>query len=226
MRILPGTTDLWRFLANRFGWSFELLQQLLPTVFGLLAGVLILALVAAAVFIGARKKKGPFAFGYAALLVLLVVGTLLSPTPMMSGSSLPTDCGLDVIASHEVAGAHLADPTGLVAHGQVHNVHSDGWFRGIFLRVIDGQRPSQKRIVGPGQANHDELAGQDRRGHFRATEPEPVGIAGQWDMLLDGHGFVPGAIGITRAEMGFIHAQFSFAWLPARGAAALRFLQG
>lgn len=119
MRILPGTTDLWRFLANRFGWSYELLQQLLPTALGLLAGLLILALAAAA-FVWALRKKGSLAPGYLALAALLVVGTLLSPTPVMSGSSLPSDCGLDVIASHEAVGAHLAKiiPPGSLVYWQ------------------------------------------------------------------------------------------------------------
>ncbi len=167
MRILPGTTDLWRFLTNRFGWSFELLQQLLPTVFGLLAGVLILALVAAAVFIGARKKKGPFAFGYVALLVLLVVGTLLSPTPMMSGSSLPSDCGLDVIASHEAAGAHLARliPPGSLVY----------WQNDLsplpLLYLLPGVR------VFPPQLNHWYT-------YFQGGDPDQLSRQGFWNAEL------------------------------------------
>ncbi len=125
------------------------------------------ALVAAAVFIGARKKKGPFAFGYVALLVLLVVGTLLSPTPMMSGSSLPSDCGLDVIASHEAAGAHLARliPPGSLVY----------WQNDLsplpLLYLLPGVR------VFPPQLNHWYT-------YFQGGDPDQLSRQGFWNAEL------------------------------------------
>ncbi|MEA4909605.1 MAG: glycosyltransferase family 39 protein [Anaerolineaceae bacterium] len=107
LRILPGTNELWRSLSNKFGWSYEFQQQVLPTAAGLLFAVGLLALCLA-YFLLRRKARLQWGAAVSALLAFFLLGSLLAPTPVFSGSSLPNDCGLDVIASHEAAGAHLA----------------------------------------------------------------------------------------------------------------------
>lgn len=106
MRIRPGTTELWRSLSNKFGWSFEDLQRMLPTAAGLALGVLLL--LAAAWLAGRLARRGSSWSGSAlALCIFLALGALLSPTPLFGGVGL-TDCGGDVIQSYEAAGQALA----------------------------------------------------------------------------------------------------------------------
>ena len=52
-RILPGQTEIWRLLHNKFGWPFENLERILPAFFAL--GIFIL--VCFILFISTRKRK-------------------------------------------------------------------------------------------------------------------------------------------------------------------------
>ncbi len=129
MRIQPGSTELWRSLSNKFGLSFDTLQQLLPTLVGLALGLSLLALVAVWMRWSLRRathtaragsseqtaarlydggQAAPRTYGYVALIVFFVLGVVLTPSPAFAGGSLDGLCGGDVIASHEAVGAHLA----------------------------------------------------------------------------------------------------------------------
>jgi len=120
MRILPGSTELWRTLANRFGWSYEMMQQLLPALAGLAFGLALLAVFGLAAWGLARTGRRAWPAGRAAALALLVLGSLLSPLRLLSGTSLPNDCGLDVIATHEAQGEYLRGviPAGSLVYWQ------------------------------------------------------------------------------------------------------------
>lgn len=118
MRILPGFTQLWRSLSNKFDVPFETLQQVLPTLAGFAFGLFLLGVVAI-VAVRLRKKRA-ISFGYTALVVFFILGALLTPTPLFAGDRLNTFCGWDVIASHEAVGEQLAQhvPPGSLVYWQ------------------------------------------------------------------------------------------------------------
>lgn len=106
MRILPGTTELWRSLSNKFGWSFEFQQWLLPLVAGAAVGALLIVLV----FAGWRwwgRKRSAAAPGFLLLALLLAAAGVLGPTPLFGGVMEENACRADVIASYETVGAQL-----------------------------------------------------------------------------------------------------------------------
>lgn len=107
MRILPGTTRLWQLLSNKFGWTADFLQQVLPTAAGLAFGAALLA-VCVLVFFRLRRRKTSMQPGLAALFIMIGLGTLLTPIKVFGGGKYAIICGWDVIASHEAAGEHLA----------------------------------------------------------------------------------------------------------------------
>lgn len=106
MRILSGMTELWRLLSNKFGWSYEMLQQLLPAVAGMLVGVVIL-IIAVLYFAVICKKKPSINLGYTAIIWFFIIGIVFSPTHMMGGGKYQDICGWDIISSHEAVGAYL-----------------------------------------------------------------------------------------------------------------------
>ncbi len=106
MQFQPGTSDIWRLLANKYGWSYQDIEQLLPTIAGALFGILFLLLVGVIVVVLKRKRK-TLNYGYVVAVTFFILGTLLTPTPLLGGGKR-LDCEGDVIASHEAVGAHLA----------------------------------------------------------------------------------------------------------------------
>lgn len=108
MRILPGTTDLWRSLANKFGWSYEILQRLIPSIAGLLAGILVTILAVLAVRWWRKRRPPAPSSGYLSLALVLALDALLSPLALVGGGNASAACQSDVIAAYEQAGASLA----------------------------------------------------------------------------------------------------------------------
>ena len=112
LRILPGTIEVWGALANRYDLSYVevvqrtglVLQMLVTTVAGFLIGAGILVVAAR---LSARKSGQNT--GALALLLLLLIGFILSPTVLLGGGYRDYDCGEDVIRRYETAGAHLAE---------------------------------------------------------------------------------------------------------------------
>lgn len=106
MQFQPGSTELWRALSNKFGYSYDQLSQIIPTVAGFVVTVLFLLLTAAA-FQFWRKNRPNISWGAFTLLSFFLLGLLLSPTVVFGNPPEP-DCGGDVIATTEAAGRHLA----------------------------------------------------------------------------------------------------------------------
>ncbi len=106
LQIQPGSTELWRALANKFGWTYDQLSQIIPATAGLLVAVIFLVIITL-IFKQMRKHPAGFSWGTFALLSFFILGLLLSPTPVFGNVPEP-DCGGDVIATTEAAGRHLA----------------------------------------------------------------------------------------------------------------------
>ena len=95
---------LWDVLQTRFHLGFETTKRLLPALAGLLAGLLILLL---ALWLQKRLARGR-GLAPLALLLVLIAGTALTPTALLSAGYNNYDCTGNVIAAYETAGAHLA----------------------------------------------------------------------------------------------------------------------
>lgn len=128
----PGYAALGAILVNRFGLEAGELRRLLPAVFGVIAGILVLLLAFLVKYMadrqnpreGARNDQstggaspgagGPTrkttpSFGYWAMVTFLLAGTVLAPTVVLGGGYRTYDCSGDVIASYETAGKRLAE---------------------------------------------------------------------------------------------------------------------
>jgi hypothetical protein len=115
MRFLPGTVELWAFLHNKFGWTYEVLQKALPAAAGLFGGIVIVLAIGLA-FHWAKKRINWKPAGYSLLVVFLTAGALFSPIKLLGGGKFADYCETDVIASHEAVGNHLA---GLIPPGSL-----------------------------------------------------------------------------------------------------------
>jgi len=104
MHFLPGTAVLWTSLRNKFGWSYEALQQAIPAAVGFIAGILF---ASSGMFL--YKKRGHTSPGFAVISIFLLTGTLLSPLKILSGGKFADYCSSDVLVSHEAVGKHLAE---------------------------------------------------------------------------------------------------------------------
>jgi hypothetical protein len=106
MTILPGSTELWRALSNKFGWSADLLSQYIPAGFGLLVGIGFL-LLSVFLYRRFRGRMPAVSWGAFALLTFFALGLILSPTAVFGNPPEP-DCGGDPIATTENAGRYIA----------------------------------------------------------------------------------------------------------------------
>jgi len=104
--IQPGTVELWRMLANKFNLSFQSARRLLPSLAGLITGILILGIGWAVTKIG---KKNPLLSNpiYALIFVTMLTGLALSPTIALGGISENAHCDKDILAGYEQVGAEL-----------------------------------------------------------------------------------------------------------------------
>ncbi len=121
MRILPGTSDLWRLLANKFHLEYSLLEWLLPMLFGVLVGVgiLIAALIINKML--AKNRTIP-SFSFLAMALFCLICIILSPTHIMGGEIRQTNCPFDVIQANETVGTYLAAN---IAPGSLVYFHTD-----------------------------------------------------------------------------------------------------
>jgi len=166
MRFKGGTTELWRLLANKFGWSYEILQKMIPTAATALAGLVLIAVVLIA-FLALRKRR-PVWVSFACLLVFVffIAGILLSPTVWMAGWRIQEMCGGDVIASHEAVGAHLS---ALIPPGSL--VYWENDISPLPLLYIPGVR------IFPPQLNHWYT-------YLQGGDPDELVRLGYWNAEL------------------------------------------
>jgi hypothetical protein len=108
-QLLPGYVPLWEFLQNNLNLKYSEARRLLPAVGGLIVVLFILGI---SVFAWKRGKAGSNlrqtrSLGVLALVGFLLTGVLLTPTAALGSGFRTYDCGGDVIAAYESAGAAL-----------------------------------------------------------------------------------------------------------------------
>jgi 4-amino-4-deoxy-L-arabinose transferase-like glycosyltransferase len=107
-----GTVTLGAVLTNKFNLESQTLRRLLPTAFGLGSGIVFLGLIFILQAYSARRRRQTYnstpSFGYWALVAVLILGTILSPTKILGGGYRGYECNSDVLASYEANGAYLA----------------------------------------------------------------------------------------------------------------------
>ncbi len=114
-----GGLPLWGLIANRYGMDYEaVIRQ--GQLWGRIGASISVAILAAiAILLAARYWSGGLtkrqdlgsdrspSFGTRMLWLLLVAGFIFSPVSLLGGGYRTYDCGGDVIAAYEAAGAHL-----------------------------------------------------------------------------------------------------------------------
>ncbi|MBW8011848.1 MAG: hypothetical protein FVQ83_11520 [Chloroflexi bacterium] len=107
---LPGYIPLDEFLENNYGLDYGSSKKIVSAGVGFGIGILMLMVTyGTRKLLVKNKKPVTYSFGHMALIVFLGFGWLLSPTEVLGGSYDQYDCGGNVIASYETAGAQLAD---------------------------------------------------------------------------------------------------------------------
>jgi len=119
LRFLPGKVELWRVLANKFNLEYSTSHWLVPTLVGLVVGLVLLAISMIIWHTHARKRG--FSLMSFSMFIFLLVGTILSPTPLLGGGYTQYDCQGDIISAYEQTGHYLA---GIVPPGS--KVYWDG----------------------------------------------------------------------------------------------------
>jgi hypothetical protein len=110
MKLQSGTTEIWRLLANKFGFTYEMLIQWLPTIAGFLFGILVLLLAwRLSRWTELKNHASKLSFGYLVLVLILICGFLLSPTKALGAGYATYDCGGNVIASADTVGSYLRE---------------------------------------------------------------------------------------------------------------------
>ena len=110
--ISSGSVQLGELLRTLFPLNPQQLRRLLPMGAGFLAGAFILFMalsIKLASSIRHNRYNGErVSFGYLSVLILLLGGTLLSPSLPFGGGYEFLECSADTIRSYEEAGKHLA----------------------------------------------------------------------------------------------------------------------
>lgn len=97
-------------LVKKYGLTYAQARRYFPTGLGFLAGIGVIWAAMVIVFIHyIRNRNWNLSFGYAAIIVILVTGWLLTPSQALGGGFHTYDCSGDVIRSYEIAGQYLAD---------------------------------------------------------------------------------------------------------------------
>lgn len=105
----PGLTaesiPLWGLMQNRFGMGFREARKVLPALGGLVFALFLLGL--AGLWRWRFKSNSTPSLAAILLNTSLLLGLLLSPTPILSGGDGTLDCGGNVVANYEAAGRLL-----------------------------------------------------------------------------------------------------------------------
>lgn len=102
---LPGFdgAQAWQVFANRFGLEYEQIMDAAQAGFP----VTVAAAFGLVIFIAGRVFWGSKHGFSAGFVVLILIGTLFAPSPLLAGEYKAYDCPADVLPSYEAAGAEL-----------------------------------------------------------------------------------------------------------------------
>ncbi|MGB7116027.1 MAG: hypothetical protein WBD56_07770 [Anaerolineales bacterium] len=113
---VSGTVPIQNYLKKTYDYDFKTSRRVVSTIlgFGISLLILFLAFVIRVIFPHLRKlfskdnKSALPVYGYWALLLFLLIGSILSPVVDIMDERDAFFCNRDVIASYEAAGEHLA----------------------------------------------------------------------------------------------------------------------
>lgn len=106
MRILPGTTELWRLLENKFHFGYDNLEFILSAGFGFFAGIILVGAGVVAWLI--LRKRISISLGRWVLFIMFGAGLILTPTTYLAGQPSVTVCQQNVLKRQEEVGRALA----------------------------------------------------------------------------------------------------------------------
>jgi hypothetical protein len=111
LRILPGYVTWWDILSNKFHLNNNMAMRYVSTVFGLLAGGLIILV---GYIIWRRTWRDKVNFGAFIASAILIIALILSP--VLHGKAALRDCRSDVILANEKIGTYLR---GIIPQGSL-----------------------------------------------------------------------------------------------------------
>ncbi|MGD0612137.1 MAG: hypothetical protein ABSB41_11540 [Anaerolineales bacterium] len=124
---------IWDLMESRFQMSTAIARQVVPLIASFMAGLAFLLLTWIVWRFLARRR------GYAwmpfSLSIVLILGTVLSPLPVMAGGPRQYDCQADMIRAYEQTGQYLAS---LIPPGS--KVYWDGGGSILPLEYVPGVR--------------------------------------------------------------------------------------
>ncbi|MCE5207712.1 MAG: hypothetical protein LLG42_05300 [Chloroflexi bacterium] len=107
MQILPGTTELWRSLENKFHWGYKNLEFITAAAYGLAIGI-VFVLLCVVIWHVIRRRKPNLSFTRLITLCSLGAAILFSPTNYLAGLPSTTICEESVIDRLEEVGGELS----------------------------------------------------------------------------------------------------------------------
>jgi hypothetical protein len=106
-KFLPGNVMLWQIFANKFGIEYGTSRLLFPTIALALAGLLLI-LCSFGLWLFLRHKRSlTLSFVTFVVIIFLVLGTFLAPTPVLGGGFRAFTCTGNVIEAFEKSGQYL-----------------------------------------------------------------------------------------------------------------------
>lgn len=109
MTFLPGTSELWRLLTNKYGHDYFFWEDVTPAAFGVIVGAVYLGAVFLIFKVQKLWDREGFSLGNWLFLSLLLSTLIISPTKFLGNPISSSDCNGDVIAAHETLGGELGD---------------------------------------------------------------------------------------------------------------------
>ncbi len=121
MHFLPGTTELWRTLENKFYLGYNNIEYLLATVYGFMVGVFLI-FFCYILFRILRKRSSKFSYVSIYLGLTLGLCAVFSPTTLLAGFPSTTVCQDSPIKSMEEVSSDLKEliPAGSLIYWEYH----------------------------------------------------------------------------------------------------------
>lgn len=109
-RLMEGTTTLKAMLINKFGWEVDVALKVIYPIFTLTLLIALVISIAGLIFWLSQRRLAsttPNIFWNRAVLAIMIVVLVLSPTLLVGNTTFAYQCQNDVFASLELAGQNL-----------------------------------------------------------------------------------------------------------------------